>query len=319
MVSVRLRRRYGLPLEGETGLDAHHERLLCHLDARHTVEEMRELVAQFEGFRSLVMAVDQSNGKSGVPALRPQVTSVQNEQLNGHSHRIDDSYVREKYKLPPSGPLSLNRERIDKLIYLERNIQAYQNDPKMAGAIRDWRQLMRGILAEQRFVSAWTHDNFCQPGVKLVRGATLREDTVDKADAIMELVDGRIWKFQVKTGRQGSFEEFARIGVVLVRTKYDYTPVQIRAAAIRAMFDYLEFKKSLIPLPLYLDDAETGIKIELSWAALQPQFRNLPLSDVSFAHLNARAQEVVRSYGKATLACQVTTPHGATQVIHAPK
>jgi len=228
MLSARLRRRYGLPLQGETGLDGHHEWLLQHLDARHSFEEMQDLLQDIPALKPLVKATPQKPASNGVKGPATRGT-------------LEEGAIRRKYGIPPDGPTSINRMRVRELVLFERKLNRSHPHSLLEEKGSSWRANLNAIIVEQRFISAWTHNGFRQPGVRLVRGATPEEDA-RKIDAVMELENGRTYLFQIKAGPYGSFQEHAQKGIVMARIMREQHAEEMRRVAIEAIIEYEKYK-----------------------------------------------------------------------------
>jgi hypothetical protein len=240
MLSPRMRRRYGLSLEGESGLDTRHENMLRHLDSQFSIDEMREIIPQIPGFSSLVISPKVCETEIAVPkpTSEPASKSAENKKESKEltPKPATNSEIRKKYRLPPPGPESISEHRVQELIRFDHKIITHKRDPAYKEVKVDWRQSIAGILAEQRFISAWTHNGFQQPGVKSVRGADAEEDK-RKIDAVMEFNHGGFCFFQVKTG-PADFDQLLNYGVIFVRVRLSDSPEIIRHNAIHAMIRY---------------------------------------------------------------------------------
>jgi len=231
MLSPRLRRRYGLPPEGETGLDERHEWLLQHLDARNSLADMHALIPGIPGFRALA--------KEALP--EPAAPVAPPQSVLGTPMVPYEDAVRKRYGIPPDGPTSINRMRVQQLVSIHRRFVERKDTHFAKKKEPGWLVGLNGIIMEQRFISAWTHDGFKQPGVRSVRGATPEEDS-QKIDAVMELENGKTYSFQVKCGQKGSFGKHAERDVVLVKIALRQTPEEIRGIAIEAILRYEAFR-----------------------------------------------------------------------------
>jgi hypothetical protein len=225
MLTQRIRRKYLLPIEGPTGLDPLNERILRALHIGLTPEEVKQVLPNIPGLSKLVVMM-----------LPPP---------------LSDAELCKKYDLPPPGPQRINGMRMSQLIQADRRIRMFEGIPNNSGYIADDQKIIRGVLLEQRFVMAWTHNGFRQPGVRLVRPATDTEDLREETDAVMECENGKTCRFQIKGGWEEDFYGLAMKDIVLVRVKLDNTPEQMRHAAIESMREFARFKlnqNQLLPI-----------------------------------------------------------------------
>lgn len=241
MLSTRLRRRYGMPLEGPTGLTETQERLLQRLDVTYTTEEMkREVLPQIDELKHLVVRPAPLVVTPAAP--QPVPVAIKKARV------VDEKSVRAKYALPATGYATLTMPRLLQLVRWERWIARYHNNPRFATMLRSIQRQIRGMIAEQRFVASWTHNGFQQPGVLKVRPGSESEDH-QQIDAVMELINGHQWYFQISTcaaSKTPTTIAYLRTrGIVFVEVDPESPPEKIRADAIIAMQNLLVSKHAM--------------------------------------------------------------------------
>lgn len=152
--------------------------------------------------------------------------------------RMKEEMVIAYYGLPPNYAEIIGKKRRNRLLSLQGTVDAIQGRTSLTEPQLRAKSDLKGLIAEIKFVCAWSTDDFEQPGFESVRFGTPAEDYL-LVDAVMTLTNGVKVPIQIKSYDcpYFAFLRYLRSGVVLVTVDCMAPLAEIRHATLKALWE----------------------------------------------------------------------------------